>query len=87
MTSARFSRVTVLGLGLIGGSLLQAIRQLGIDVVGYDVDSSAAAAASSAGHPVAPTAAAAVHGADLVVLASRSPRTCCRRPSSPTSAR
>jgi prephenate dehydrogenase len=69
MTSAPFSRVAVLGLGLIGGSLLQAVRQLGIDVVGYDVDSSAAAAASSAGHPVAPTDAAAVHGADLIVLA------------------
>ena len=69
MTATPFSRVAVLGLGLIGGSLLQAIRQLGIDVVGYDVDSAAAAAASASGYPVAPTDAAAVHGADLVVLA------------------
>jgi len=69
MTNAPFSRVAVLGLGLIGGSLLQAVRQLGLDVVGYDVDSAAAAAASASGYPVAPTDAAAVHGADLVVLA------------------
>jgi prephenate dehydrogenase len=61
--------VAVLGLGLIGGSLLHAIRQTGLEVVGFDVDASSAAAASSAGFPVAPTDAAAVHGADLVVLA------------------
>ena len=69
MTSAPFSRVAVLGLGLIGGSLLQAVRQVGLDVVGYDVDSAAAAAASASGYPVAPTDAAAVNWADLVVLA------------------
>src|SRR5690349_4611104 len=67
--TAAFHRVAVLGLGLIGGSLLQALRQLGLEVVGYDVDSAAAAAASASGYPVAPTDAAAVHGADLVVLA------------------
>jgi prephenate dehydrogenase len=67
--SRTFSRVAVLGLGLIGGSLLQAVRQLGVDVVGFDVDSAAAAAASASGYPVAPSDAAAVHGADLVVLA------------------
>jgi prephenate dehydrogenase len=59
----------VLGLGLIGGSLLHAIRHAGIEVVGYDVDGSTAAAVSASGFPVAPTDAAAVHGADLVVLA------------------
>jgi prephenate dehydrogenase len=69
VTTARFQRVAVLGLGLIGGSLLQAVRQLGLEVVGFDVDSAAAAAASASGYPVAPTDAAAVHGADLVVLA------------------
>lgn len=69
MTTAAFHRVAVLGLGLIGGSLLQAIRQTGIEVVGYDIDASTAAAASASGFPVAPTDAAAVHGADLVVLA------------------
>ena len=69
MTAMPFHRVAVLGLGLIGGSLLQAVRRLGLEIVGYDVDSSAAAAASASGYPVAPTDAAAVHGADLVVLA------------------
>lgn len=64
-----FHRVAVLGLGLIGGSLMQAVRQAGIDVVGYDTDPATAAAASASGFPVAPTDAAAVHGADLVVLA------------------
>jgi prephenate dehydrogenase len=67
--SAGFHRVAVLGLGLIGGSLLHAIRQAGIEVVGFDVDSSTAAAVSASGFPVAPTDAAAVHGADLIVLA------------------
>jgi prephenate dehydrogenase len=59
----------VLGLGLIGGSLLHALRLGGIEVVGFDIDPSTAAAASASGFPVAPTDAAAVHGADLVVLA------------------
>lgn len=64
-----FHRVAVLGLGLIGGSLLQSVRQAGLDVVGYDIDSSTAASASASGYPVAPSDAAAVHGADLVMLA------------------
>jgi prephenate dehydrogenase len=68
MTPA-IERVAVLGLGLIGGSLLHAMRHSGLEVVGYDVDSATAAAASSAGYPVAPSDAAAVRGADLVVLA------------------
>jgi prephenate dehydrogenase len=59
----------VLGLGLIGGSLLHAIRHAGLDVVGFDIDASTAAAVSASGFPVAPTDAAAVHGADLVILA------------------
>ena len=64
-----FHRVAVLGLGLIGGSMMQAIRQSGIEVVGYDIDGASAAAASASGFPVAPSDRAAVHGADLVVLA------------------
>jgi prephenate dehydrogenase len=67
--TAGFHRVAVLGLGLIGGSLLHAVRQTGVEVVGFDTDSATAAAASASGFPVAPTDAAAVHGADLVVLA------------------
>ncbi len=68
MTTA-FDRVAVLGLGLIGGSLLRAIHRAGLTVVGYDTDLATASAASSAGYPVAPSDAAATHGADLVVLA------------------
>jgi prephenate dehydrogenase len=67
--TATFHRVAVLGLGLIGGSMLQAVRHSGIEVVGYDSDGSTAGAASAAGFPVAPTDERAVHGADLVVLA------------------
>ncbi len=64
-----FHRVAVLGLGLIGGSLMSAMRHSGLDVVGYDTDVATAAAASASGFPVTPTVEAAVHGADLVVLA------------------
>ena len=67
--TARFHRVAVLGLGLIGGSMMHAMRQGGLEVVGYDVDPATAGAASASGFPVAPTTGAAVHGADLVVLA------------------
>lgn len=67
--TATFGRVAVLGLGLIGGSLVHAIRQSGLDVVGFDTDPQTGAAASSAGFPVTATDAGAVHGADLVVLA------------------
>ncbi len=66
---AAFRRVAVLGLGQIGGSLLRALRQAGAEVVGFDTDPGTAGAASAAGYPVAPTPAAAVHGADLVALA------------------
>jgi prephenate dehydrogenase len=67
--TAAFRRVAVLGLGLIGGSMMHALRHSGLPVVGYDIDPSTAAAASASGFPVTPTDAAAVHGADLVVLA------------------
>lgn len=67
--TAAFGRVAVLGLGLIGGSLLHAVRQSGLEVVGFDPDLATASAASSAGFPVTATDASAVHGADLVVLA------------------
>ncbi|MGN6613242.1 MAG: prephenate dehydrogenase, partial [Angustibacter sp.] len=72
--TTRFSRVAVLGLGLIGGSLLHALRQNGLEVVGFDIDGQTAAAASASGFPVAPTDAGAVHGADLVVLAMPLPQ-------------
>jgi len=72
--TATFGRVAVLGLGLIGGSLLQAIRLTGLEVVGYDVDPDSATAAGAAGYPIAPTAADAVRGADLVIMAMPLPR-------------
>lgn len=71
---ASFGRVAVLGLGLIGGSLLQAVRRAGIEAVGYDPDLATAEAASASGYPVAATDAGAVHGADLVVLAMPLPQ-------------
>lgn len=69
VVTARFHRITVLGLGLIGGSLMHALRHSGHEVVGYDTDLATADAALIAGFPVAPDETAAVHGADLVVLA------------------
>lgn len=67
--AAPFGRVSILGLGLIGGSLLHAVQQAGLEVVGYDVDPSTAAAASASGFTIAATDAEAVREADLVVLA------------------
>lgn len=72
--TAVFGRVAVLGLGLIGGSLLHAIRHTGHDVVGFDIDRATASEASTAGFPVTASAASAVHGADLVVLAMPLPQ-------------
>jgi prephenate dehydrogenase len=72
--TARFERAAVLGLGLIGGSLLRALHGAGLHVVGFDVDAGTAGAASEAGFAVAPTDSAAVRGADLVVLAMPLPQ-------------
>ncbi|MDQ2748593.1 MAG: prephenate dehydrogenase/arogenate dehydrogenase family protein [Actinomycetota bacterium] len=72
--TADFERVAVLGLGQIGGSLIHAVRHNGLDVVGYDVDESTAAAASASGFPVTRSDAEAVRGADLVVLAMPLPQ-------------
>ena len=72
--TAQFERVAVLGLGLIGGSLLHAMRHSGLDVVGYDIDSQTAAAASASGFLVTSTDAEAVRGADLIVLAMPLPQ-------------
>ena len=72
--TAHFHRVAVLGLGLIGGSLMRAVRQSGLEVVGFDPDPATAGAASADGYPVAPSEQAAVHGADLVVLAMPLPQ-------------
>ncbi|HEU5270334.1 MAG TPA: prephenate dehydrogenase/arogenate dehydrogenase family protein, partial [Jatrophihabitans sp.] len=70
----QFRRIAVLGLGLIGGSVLQALARGGYRVTGYDPDRNEAALARGAGYQVAGTAAEAVAGADLVVLAMPLPQ-------------
>lgn len=57
-------RVAVIGLGLIGGSLLHALRAAGHRVTGYDADPATRERAGSAS-----SIADAVAGAELVVLA------------------
>lgn len=62
-------RVAVLGLGLIGGSLMRALRAAGHDCVGYDVNPVTTSQAAIDGYDVAESIIAAVVEADLVVLA------------------
>ncbi|MCW2541271.1 MAG: prephenate dehydrogenase/arogenate dehydrogenase family protein [Frankiales bacterium] len=59
----------MLGLGLIGGSVVQALTRGGHSVIGYDPDPTESGAARGAGYNVAVTPAEAVSQADLVVLA------------------
>lgn len=61
-------RIAVLGLGLVGGSVAQALSSH--QVLGWDPSPEALAAAAAWGLPVAPDLAGAVEGADLVVLAA-----------------
>ncbi|HWG99330.1 MAG TPA: prephenate dehydrogenase/arogenate dehydrogenase family protein [Pilimelia sp.] len=64
--------IAVLGLGLIGGSVLRALAGRGHGLRGYDVDPATRAAAAAAGGPawrVTATVADAVQGAELTVLA------------------
>lgn len=63
-----------MGLGLIGGSVLQALTRAGYQVVGFDPNSDEAGAARGAGYELAATAAAAVTDADLIVLAMPLPQ-------------
>jgi prephenate dehydrogenase len=72
--TAHFDRVAVLGLGLIGGSLISAVRQTGLPVVGYDIDAQTAAAASASGFDVASSTEDAVRDCDLVILAMPLPQ-------------
>ena len=73
MAAQAFSRVAVLGLGLMGGSLGLALREthLAARVAGYDADASTTARALARGALDVATASPteAVAGADLVVLA------------------
>jgi prephenate dehydrogenase len=61
--------VAVIGLGLIGGSLLRALAAAGHEVTGFDVDPATRAPATAAGFRVAGSLDEAASGADLVVLA------------------
>ena len=65
------TRVTVLGTGLIGGSVGLALRRAGTEVRAFDRDAERAAAAKELGiaDSVAATVAEAVRGADLTVVA------------------
>ena len=62
-------RTTVVGLGLIGGSLLRALAAAGHDVTGYDTDPGTRDQARSAGFRVAESVGGAVLGAELTALA------------------
>ncbi|GGN73897.1 prephenate dehydrogenase [Actinoplanes lobatus] len=59
----------MIGLGLIGGSLLRALAAAGHDVVGYDADPATREAARAAGFRVAGTVPEAVRGTELTALA------------------
>ena len=61
--------VAVIGLGLIGGSLLQALARAGHRVIGYDADPATRDLAEDEGWTVAGSVAAAVADAELVALA------------------
>jgi len=67
-----FSRVTVIGLGLIGSSIARAIREHmpTVRVTGHDADADVRARAVALGfcHDVADTAGTSVTDADLVIL-------------------
>ncbi|GAA2650391.1 prephenate dehydrogenase [Paractinoplanes durhamensis] len=62
--------VAVIGLGLIGGSLLKALAgRNGHEVTGYDADPATRTLAGDDGYKVAGSVAEAIAGAELVVLA------------------
>ena len=61
--------IAVIGLGLIGGSLLRALTAGGHRTIGFDADPGTRRLARSAGHRVGDSTAATVAGADVVVLA------------------
>jgi prephenate dehydrogenase len=64
-------RVSILGLGLIGGSLLHRLAALGVEVTGYDADPATREAAVGSGFQASRSTHVeeAVEQADIVVLA------------------
>jgi prephenate dehydrogenase len=71
---ATLDRIAVIGLGLIGGSLLRALHGTGRDCWGYDADPAVLDLAGADGFEVVTTAADAVRDADLVILAMPLPQ-------------
>lgn len=72
MSEAAFKQVTIVGLGLLGGSIGHAVQAHlpGVTVVGFDADAAVRAKARELGlaHTVAETAVEAAQGSDLVIL-------------------
>ena len=66
MTAA--PRTGVLGLGLVGGSLLQGLRAAGADVAGFDADPDVTAAAAAAGCAVAADAESLARACEVVIV-------------------
>jgi prephenate dehydrogenase len=62
-------RIAVIGLGLIGGSLLRALATAGHDVVGFDADPATRELAGEAGFRVAGSVREAVAGCAVTALA------------------
>jgi prephenate dehydrogenase len=69
-----FAKVGVLGLGLIGGSLLRAVHATGRDCWGYDADPATLQAVGEDGFEIATSIADAAADADLIVLAMPLPQ-------------
>jgi prephenate dehydrogenase len=71
MKNAEIQRVAVVGLGLIGGSLLLRLAEKGTGAVGYDAftETRSAAAERLGAHAVADSVADAAQRVDLVMLA------------------
>ncbi|GIF40634.1 prephenate dehydrogenase [Actinoplanes xinjiangensis] len=62
-------RITVIGLGLIGGSLLRALAKAGHEVVGFDADPATRELAGESGFRVAGSVREAVAGSAVAALA------------------
>ncbi|GIF11287.1 prephenate dehydrogenase [Actinoplanes teichomyceticus] len=62
-------RIAVIGLGLIGGSLLRALAAAGHEVTGHDAEPATREMARAAGFRVLDTAAGAVAGTEVAVTA------------------
>jgi putative dehydrogenase len=60
-------RVAVIGLGSMGGGMAAALRRAGLEVRGYDLSEAAAARFAASGGTVAPSPAAAVRDARIVI--------------------